>query len=123
MSDQKRREYNAAIIEGLRKLNQAYWYEYNQNNSGGYWQDGIGQTVLVQATRRAEAEQRASELGIYWGGVASGQDCECCGDRWGCAWDVDDVAERAEEALEWSYDVTVYPLGVDGPIHLYHRDA
>jgi len=60
------------------------WYHFRQNNSGGGWDidENVGQDVFIEAHDADEANARADEIGIYFDGVDSGQDCECCGDRW-----------------------------------------
>lgn len=60
------------------------FYTFSQNNSGGSFDrsDVLGDYVIVEAENARRANQRAEELGIYFNGVDSGSDCECCGDRW-----------------------------------------
>lgn len=60
------------------------FYEYDQNNSGGYFfiEDGITLVVWIQADSNEEADELAEKLGIYFNGCREGYDCECCGDRW-----------------------------------------
>jgi len=60
------------------------WYEFNQNNSGGYFvvNDNLCCRVFIEANSLEEATTKAEKLGCYWDGVASGIDCPCCGDRW-----------------------------------------
>lgn len=61
-----------------------FWYEYDQNNSGGSFIDNeqVCECVYVEATTLDEANSFADSLGIYFDGVDSGEDCSCCGDRW-----------------------------------------
>ena len=84
-------------------------FVYTQNNSGGAydypewtgpadlggvfshwdWQDEVVD-VWVMAESAAEADTLAKKYaGVYFDGCASGQDCDCCGDRWYSAteWD------------------------------------
>lgn len=62
------------------------FWTYCQNNSGGYF-DGP-QYVIVEADSCAEANDLAQEkAGVYFDGCDSGNDCECCGDRWSRAWE------------------------------------
>lgn len=56
------------------------FYRFGQNNPGGFF-DGP-QVLIVEASSSQEAEELATEAGVYFDGVASGRDCECCGDRW-----------------------------------------
>jgi len=62
------------------------FFTYNQNNSGGdFWYDekrGISTFVIIEAESASKADARAEEIGLYWDGVGSGTDCDCCGDRW-----------------------------------------
>lgn len=64
------------------------YYTYNQNNSGGRFikNDQVCHYVIVQAVSPADADQRAETIGIYFDGCETGQDCDCCGDRWSRAW-------------------------------------
>jgi hypothetical protein len=56
------------------------FYRYTQGNVGGFY---VGaQVVIVEAASLEEAEALARAAGVYFDGVAAGQDCECCGDRW-----------------------------------------
>ena len=62
------------------------FYIYDQNNSGGsFYVDksrGIGHKVFIEANTEEEARNKALSIGIYFNGVDSGEDCDCCGDRW-----------------------------------------
>ncbi len=60
------------------------FYKFRQNNSGGWFviDDQVAITVFIEANSAEEANQLAQQHGIYFDGVADGQDCECCGDRW-----------------------------------------
>jgi len=77
------------VAEG-QKVNPLKWYEYSQNNSGGWFQHdedaGIGYAVWVQARNYEEANQRAKAIGLYFDGEG---DCSCCGDRWFDKWTED----------------------------------
>ena len=56
-------------------------YVFDQNNSGGRYEGP--KFVIVQAGSDNEADDLAEEFaGVYFNGVASLIDCECCGDRW-----------------------------------------
>ena len=62
------------------------YYTFYQNNSGGrfYTDDKLKEYVVIQAPP-PDAEYAnflAERLGIYFGGVDSGRDCACCGNRW-----------------------------------------
>ena len=62
------------------------FYNYNQNNSGGYFKEdkdrGIGKNVWIEADDVIQANAIAESIGLYWDGVDIGEDCSCCGDRW-----------------------------------------
>lgn len=60
------------------------YYGFSQNNSGGEFEidDKVTINVWVEANNAREANAKAEEIGIYFDGVNSEMDCECCGDRW-----------------------------------------
>lgn len=60
------------------------FYEFSQNNSGGRFvaDEKLCHRLFIEASSIEEAIRIAEGLGVYFGGVASGTDCECCGDRW-----------------------------------------
>jgi hypothetical protein len=60
------------------------FYTFSQNNSGGSFDrtDDLGDFVVIEADSADDANERAAEFGIYFDGVAFGEDCKCCGDRW-----------------------------------------
>jgi len=80
--------------------NSMKWFDYTQNNSGGYW---CGPNhVIVQAVNAAMANAAAESFaGVYFDGCSTGVDCSCCGDRWSRAWD----GEGTDEAMV--YDAAV----------------
>lgn len=57
-------------------------YAFDQNNTFGSFDAGVGHTVLIEASTAEEANQRAEQVGVYFDGVGLGRDCECCGSRW-----------------------------------------
>lgn len=59
-----------------------YFWRYDQNNTGGWFDDGMPLVLWVQAETESDADARALALGVYFDGVEGGNDCECCGDRW-----------------------------------------
>jgi hypothetical protein len=67
------------------------FYTFDQNNSGGSFEynerSGITHYVIIEAHDLKHAMSRAEDIGIYFHGVASGQDCECWGNRWYEPWD------------------------------------
>ena len=60
------------------------FYEFRQNNSGGYFDvdENLCHRLYIEADTQSEAISKAEELGCYWDGVDNGIDCPCCGDRW-----------------------------------------
>lgn len=62
-----------------------FFFTFNQNNSGGHFHeckhDGICEYVIIEAHDAKEANARAEEIGLYFDGVETESDCECCGDR------------------------------------------
>lgn len=75
-------------------MTKAKFYTFSQNNSGGSFvvdeEAGIAETVIIEAHSAADANSRAERIGIYFDGVTSGLDCECCGDRWTKNYSYDD---------------------------------
>lgn len=60
------------------------FYEFSQNNSGGRFvvDDKLCHRVVVEAESASEANAKLEELGGYFDGCVTGNDCSCCGDRW-----------------------------------------
>lgn len=103
------------------------WFLYRQNNSGGIF-DEPAVHVYVEADDTVEADRRAEELGIYFNGVESGYDCECCGDRWDYASSYSNVGEDAHEDLLKTLKIVVgfggSLLWYGAPFALfYHKDG
>lgn len=63
------------------------YYRFKQNNSGGSFEydpgKGITTDVIVEAENASQANEIAEKIGIYFDGCETGDDCPCCGDRWG----------------------------------------
>jgi hypothetical protein len=76
------------------------FFTYMQNKSGGFFEvdpkQGIGEVVIIQAASPSEADGIAQRIGLYFGGVAAGIDCGCCGDRWSEQWRDDAGSDRPE---------------------------
>lgn len=70
------------------------FYDYRQNNSGGWFdirpEDGISVHIIIEADSHWEANEKAENLGLYFNGES---DCRCCGYRWceASVYDGDDV--------------------------------
>ncbi len=62
----------------------AKFYTFYQNNSGGKFivDKDVTQIVIIEAESAEQANIKAESIGIYFDGVESEWDCECCGDRW-----------------------------------------
>lgn len=69
------------------------FYTYDQNNSGGGYDDdakaGLAHRVIVEANDTYEADQIAERIGIYFDEDFR-TDCPCCGTRWSPAWGAGD---------------------------------
>ena len=82
------------------------FYEFNQNNSGGYFDidENLCHRLFIEADTKSEAISKAEELGCYWDGVYNGIDCPCCGDRWN---------EYCDEVdIEKGYEVRIYDANI-----------
>lgn len=94
------------------------FFTYSQNNSGGGFdtdeKKGIGTYVIVEADNSNEADTIAESIGIYFDGVLTGSDCECCGDRWYSAYEGHDAPEVYGENVEKG---VVNGFWTDGYIH------
>jgi hypothetical protein len=60
------------------------FFTFRQNNSFGVFavNDNVDHFVIIEAESSGEADDIGEHIGIYFGGVLKGIDCECCGDRW-----------------------------------------
>lgn len=72
------------------------FFYFSQNNSGGVFLELEGDfcDLIVEAADADEANAIAESVGVYFDGCYTGDDCECCGDRWyrvdnsdGCFWE------------------------------------
>lgn len=104
------------------------FFTFSQNNSGGRFEHdkeaGIGHFVIVEALNSKDACDRAESIGLYFNGCDTGQDCECCGDRWYEPYGEGsetpniynaDVSSGVYEA-EWLWDVPSYIHYMDGTV-------
>lgn len=83
------------------------FYQFRQNNSGGYWAKDLGRYVFIEAESEQAALACAEDRGLYFDGVAEGRDCVCCGDRWDPPhWDTFTLEQVAAE-VEANEDVMV----------------
>jgi len=69
------------------------FYTFRQNNSGGSFDfdedAGITHFVIVEAEKSSSANSIAENIGLYWNGCETGDDCGCCGDRWNKSYESD----------------------------------
>lgn len=76
------------------------FYTFSQNNSFGSFDfsEALGLThhVVVEGDSSEDILERAKNIGIYFDGCDTGQDCPCCGDRWDEPWDADEFTEAPE---------------------------
>lgn len=105
------------------------WYEYSQNNSGGthVYDDnrGLSERVFIEADSAKEADKHAKSIGIYFEGVDSGRDCDCCGDRWSAndvsGWDDGVDFEELKSRVE---SIMKYRWRTDGnAIYIHFKDG
>lgn len=71
------------------------FYQFDQNNSGGSHivDDKVCHRLFIEAESIDEAISKAEDLGCYWNGCETGDDCPCCGDRWYHPWNHVDLDE------------------------------
>jgi len=60
------------------------FYAFSQNNSGGDFEvdKNLCHRLFIEAENAKTANDIAMGLGVYFNGCETGQDCDCCGDRW-----------------------------------------
>lgn len=84
------------------------FFTFTQNNTHGTWHinhsKAIGHYVIVQADNAEEANRFAESIGLYFDGVLSGIDCNCCGNRWHTVDDEDGTDEPKVYDEVQSYD-------------------
>lgn len=95
------------------------FFNYHQNNSGGSFtvDHSVTHDVIIEAKDAEHADRKAASIGIYFDGCRAGQDCECCGDRWYGASDLDRTERPAIHGEDLTSDwgpsscswVTGYP--------------
>lgn len=70
------------------------YFHFSQNNPGGSFDinERVAHHVIIQARSPEEADRIAVNIGIYFDGCSTGQDCNCCGDRWYTAYGEGDEA-------------------------------
>ena len=100
------------VVNQSQALAKLKWFTFHQNNSGGHFtvDNDVDTKVIVQAHNADEANELAQRVGIYFGGVDDGIDCECCGDRWSTIWSNDegtDVPSIYGHPVTWSPDTVL----------------
>ena len=96
------------------------WFEYCQNNSGGYFDinpdRGIGPRVWIEAPDAAAADSIAGSKGVYFDGCDDGLDCSCCGDRWYGAHGKGERKPEIDKDYDFDWHDKVYLHHADGRI-------
>jgi len=98
------------------------FFHFDQNNSGGFLveDDRVHCHVVIEAAHADEANVRAKQVGIYFNGCYTGEDCDCCGDRWYPAW------QDQAKAVPSIYDTPVGEFkykGYDRGAWVYYSDG
>ncbi len=102
------------------------FFHFSQNNSGGSFHvdESVAHHVIIEALDAMHANQRATDVGIYFDGCRTGQDCDCCGDRWYAKWS-DDTGD--DEPLIYDtppHEVSDMFTKVGEPMcHVYYLDG
>lgn len=110
------------------------FYAFKQNNSGGSFEhdekSGIGYAVIIEAENAALANHFAEEIGLYFDGCSTGQDCSCCGDRWSEQWgddDGDEVPSLWGQPIEEARKIDPQRSWSSGwwklPVYVHYRDG
>lgn len=98
------------------------YFVYRQNNSGGSFVHDEGKLshyVAIEAESASGAEAKAEELGIYFDGCDTGQDCDCCGDRWYRQSEPEELP--ACVYIKWMGDAPdMYVHNLDGTVEAVH---
>ena len=89
------------------------FYTFMQNNSGGRFQlnDEVCYCVIVEAASADEANNLATNHGIYFHGCNDGRDCSCCGDRWYAQWRNEEGTKKPEIYGKAPIDHNTVPKG------------
>jgi hypothetical protein len=98
------------------------FYCFRQNNSGGSFDDddNVCVVVFIEAMTAAEANEKATEIGIYFNGVENGSDCECCGDRWSETYEMGAI----DKPMLYGRDVrTMYKDGFNDKCIIYRLNG
>lgn len=97
------------------------FYTYRQSNSGGSFDidDEVDRYVIIEANDAEDANDIATDKGIYFDGCVNDMDCSCCGDRWyRASWsDSTELPEICSEPASNSKGVIIYYL--DGRVERF----
>lgn len=99
------------------------FYQYDQNNSGGYFvaSDWVARTVIIEAESAREADYKAEEIGIYFDDDWR-IDCPCCGSRWSRAWgkgeETPQINGKDPADVHCSWTKVGMPY-----VHIYYKDG
>ena len=86
-------------------------YSFHQNNSFGVYHHPAKNIIVKDARDVEHAKEIALSAGMYLNGVASGKDCDCCGDRWyGLDYEFNTVEEAIESAMELDFGDDSVPM-------------
>ena len=85
------------------------WFHFRQNNSGGYFRKPAIHIFVEADTAEQANEVAASIEGVYFHGVSSGIDCDCCGDRWRPVFIETESTSDGYETLEAAISGNYFP--------------
>lgn len=108
------------------------FYEFNQNNSGGFFLEPA-KDVFVEADSPAEANEIFESIEGCYFDPEFNRDCECCGHRWypkqdpeSTDYTLEEIMERIKEtknALSWTFDDESIPTAIirfkNGSLEVY----
>lgn len=96
----------------MKRTIETKFYTFDQNNSGGYYeedkQDGVAPLVIVEAMSSEDARRKARDITCGYTDF-----CECCGERWGIEWV--DEEDATSEPMKYGKPVKNY-LAESSPI-------
>lgn len=108
------------VEEGLK------WWNFNQNNSGGYLilNEDVLEDVFIQARSKEEASNKAEEIFSDYSSF-----CECCGERWStyCYYEGKDVPMIYETPITemktrpYRYNCVLYFANGDRKYYTYGK--
>lgn len=84
------------------------FFTFRQSNPGGFYQDEMPNYLIVEAPSSDFANFAAEKQGVYFDGCQTGQDCPCCGNRWGRVYSGDGTDNPQIYGEKVELDQTVY---------------